>query len=97
MAYSTDNPPFVIAQGIAGSRKLWMYVDTDAATDVRVSGYFTNGYTLGMRAGDILIQVDSDASPIASQIMIVNAASKSGSTETVDCSDGVAITATDTD
>lgn len=97
MAYATSNPPFLIAQGVAGSRKVWMYVSTDAASVVRVSGYFTNGYSLGMRANDILIMVDSDASPIAAQIMIVNESSKSGSTETVDVSDGVAITATDSD
>ena len=97
MAYSTSNPPFCISQGVAGSRKVFMYTSTDAAAVVRVSGYFSNGYSLGMRAGDLLIQVDTDASPIATQLMIVNEASKSGSTETVDVSDGVAVTATDSD
>lgn len=93
MAYSTSNPPFLMAQGIGGSRKLWFYASTDTATAVRVSGYFTNGYDLGMRVNDILISVDTDASPIAAQIYVVNAASSSA----VDVSDGVAITATDTD
>lgn len=93
MAYSTSNPPFLIAQGLGGQRKLWMYVSTDAATAVRVSGYITNGYALGMRAGDILIMVDSDATPIAAQVMIVTSAT----TSAVDLSDGTAITATDTD
>lgn len=97
MAYATSNPPGLLAQGIGGSRKLWLYVSTDTSTAVRVSGYFTNGYSLGMRAGDILISVDSDASPIAAHLYVVNASSKSGSTETVDVSDGVAITATDSD
>ena len=97
MAYATTNPPYCIAQGVGGSLKVWLYASTDAATVVRVSGYFTNGYSLGMRAGDLLIQVDTDASPIATQMMIVNASSKSGSTETVDVSDGVAVTATDSD
>ena len=95
--YSTSNPPQLIARGIGGSGSVWIYKSTDAASVVRVSGYFTNGYSLGMRAGDLLIQVDTDASPIATQLMIVNEASKSGATETVDCSDGVAVTATDSD
>lgn len=93
MSYSTSNPPSCIAQGVAGSRKVWMYVSTDDAATVRVSGYFTNGYKLGMRAGDLLIMVDSDASPIAMQLMIVNASTST----TTDVSDGVAVTATDSD
>lgn len=93
MAYSTSAPPMLIAQNVGGSFKLWVYRSTDAATDVRVSGYFTNGYALGMRAGDLVLVIDTDASPIAQQWMQVNAAT----TTTVDLSDGVAITATDSD
>lgn len=93
MAYSTSNPPALISQGIGGNFGVWAYKSTDAATAVRVSGYFTNGYDLGMRAGDIVHVVDTDASPIAMQAMIVTEATAS----TVDLSDGTAITATDTD
>lgn len=93
MAYSTSNPPHLLSQLIAGGKKLWLYASTDAATAVRVSGYFTDGYERGMRAGDILMMVDTDASPIAAQIMIVTSAVPG----TVDMSDGVAITATDSD
>ena len=94
MAYETANPPFVIGQG-ANGRKLWLYVDADAVATVDAASYFSNGFSLGMRAGDILISVDEDASPISATLHIVNEASKSGATETVDISDGVAITATD--
>lgn len=93
MAYSTSNPPFLIAEGVQGTGSLWMYRSTDAATAVRVSGYITNGWDLGMRAGDLVMMVDTDATPIASQIMIVTSATASA----VDLSDGVAVTATDTD
>jgi len=93
MAYETSNPPFLIAKGVGGGRGVWMYVDADAITDVRVSGYFTNGSSLGLKANDIMIVVDSDASPISAQICIVNAVSST----VTDISDGVAITATDTD
>lgn len=93
MSYSTSNPPSLIAQAPAGGRKVWLYSSTDGATTVRVSGYFTNGYLLGMRAGDILLMIDTDAAPIAASWMIVNAAT----TTTTDVSDGVAITETDSD
>lgn len=92
MPYSTSAPPRLIAGGLTGGNT-WYYTSTDAATAVRVSGYFTNGYDLGMRVGDIVFMVDSDASPTAAQIFVVNAASPTA----VDVSDGVAITATDTD
>lgn len=94
MAYSTDNPPQLIASGLGGKgRRMWAYQSNDAAAAVRVSNYFTNGYHLGLRAGDTVLVVDEDATPIALQVMIV-----SESTATVcDLSDGTAITATDTD
>ena len=94
MAYSTSNPPvLVIEGGFDGRNKVWFYRSADAATLVRVSGYFTNGYDLGMRTGDLVIQVDTDASPLAMQLMIVNAASATAT----DVSDGLAVTATDSD
>ena len=94
MAYAIPNPPVLVVNGgLNGQNKVWFYRSVDAATLVRVSGYFTNGFDLGMRTGDLLIQVDTDASPLAMQLMIVNAASAS----VTDVSDGLAVTATDTD
>lgn len=95
MAYSTSNPPQCVNTGLFnGLGKTWVYRSTDAASAVRVAGYFTDGYDRGMRAGDVIYVTDTDASPLAIQIHIVNAASAAGG---VDLSDGVAITATDTD
>lgn len=93
MAYSTSNPPILISQGIGGVGKTFFYASTDAQTDVDAAGYFTNGYDLGMRAQDHVIAVDTDASPLASSLHMVNAASASS----VDLNNGVAITATDSD
>lgn len=94
MAYSTDNPPSLLTQTIGGTRAFWIYASTDTATAVRVSGYITNAKALGMQVGDILYSIDTDASPIAAHIYIVNAINANGS---ADLSDGTAITATDTD
>ena len=94
MAYETSNPPVLVTEGgMNGQNKIWFYRSVDATTLVRVAGYFTNGWDLGMRSGDLLINVDTDASPLAMQLLIVNSASASG----VDVSDGLAVTATDTD
>lgn len=95
MAYSTSSPPALLAQRVgAAGGNIWWYVSTDAPTVVRVSGYITNGDALGMKAGDIVLGVDSDASPIALQLYIVTSVTAGGA---ADLSDGTAVTATDTD
>ncbi len=96
MAYSTSNPPALVGKGtLKGDNQEWVYRSTDAATVVRVAGYITNGSALGMRVGDTVKVVDTDASPIAVQLM--NVVSVNATTGAVDLSDGVAITATNTD
>lgn len=94
MAYSVSNPPSLLAQCIGGSRKVWLYVSTDTATAVRVAGYISNAYQLGMRAGDIVLMIDSDASPIAASWMIVTSCTLAAG---ADLSNGVAITETNSD
>jgi hypothetical protein len=91
MAYSTSNPPRLISQAIA-SLRMWEYASTDAGTVVDASGYFTNGYDLGMRAGDTVRVVDTDASPVAVTMHTVNV-----SGTTIDLSDGVGVGSTNSD
>lgn len=93
MAYATSNPPALIS-AMQDSR-IWFYKSTDAATAVRVDGYVTNGQDLGMAVGDLVFVVDTDASPIAMQAMIVSAVSSAN--RSVDLSDGTAVTGTNTD
>jgi hypothetical protein len=93
MAYSTSNPPNMIAGGVGAGPRLWTYSSTDAVTAVRVSGYFTNGYSLGMRAGDIVLVLDNDASPLTGSWCWVASATSTA----VDLSDGVTITGTNSD
>jgi hypothetical protein len=95
MAYSTSNPPQCIRQMIGGKFREWIYQSTDAASVVRVSGYITNAYKLGMQVGDTVKVVDTDASPITVQLM--NVVSVNTTTGAADLSDGVAITATNSD
>jgi len=91
MAYATSNPPELLI-GLQNFR-MWIYKSTDASSAVDASGYITDGYARGMRQGDIVLVQDTDASPIATQICMVT----SDTSEVIDLSDGVAITATDTD
>lgn len=55
MPYSTATPPrFTEAFGVGNVQKKWMYSTADTAATVDTSGYFTNGYDMGMRDGDLL-------------------------------------------
>lgn len=59
MAYSTDNPPGLIAQGIGGHGRLWMYKSPDTENDFDDAGYITNAGVLGMKTGDAVICIDT--------------------------------------
>lgn len=85
MPYSTSNPPRLETQSIAGSRQ-WIYESTDDAATVRASGYITNGGALGMKAGDRVFVIDTDASPNDGYLMSV--VSVNASTGAVDLTDG---------
>lgn len=69
MSYSATNSPIqlfpnitskIYATAISGVAKIWQYNSADALATVQGSGYFTNGYELGMRVGDIVYVSVSD-------------------------------------
>ena len=61
MAYATTNPPAQLVQGIGSAPSLWVYKSTDAHGTVAGTGYFTNAASLGMKAHDVMIVVDTDS------------------------------------
>jgi hypothetical protein len=111
MAYDTDNPPRLLMGTLTGSTKyapgdatggalpsgvnLWIYTSTDVSTVVDASGFFTNGYDLGMRTGDLLI-CQERVSGGSTFLTTMHAVVMSGTT--ADIADAVAITSvTDSD
>jgi len=93
MAYSTSNPPAMLQDRVGGGPTVWMYDDADAATVVRVDGYITNAADLGMKVGDLVIQMDSVAGAVAHQYVVMTI----NSNGSADLSDGTAISVTNTD
>lgn len=71
MAYATTNPPFLFFGGMSGQPRVWGYKSADAKATVDASGYFTNGYDLGMRDGDLILVYDT-ANKIWSGHTVVN-------------------------
>jgi hypothetical protein len=61
MAYATTNQPLVAMQLGVGqaAKRLFVYVSADAKATVDASGYFTDGYNLGMRDGDLCFVYDT--------------------------------------
>lgn len=83
----TVEQPMLVAGGIGGTPRIWMYRTADAATVVRVTGYFTDGYSLGMRDGDLIYCYVSGTK-------VWNAYTVTVSGTTVDLSDATAVTIT---
>lgn len=85
MAYSTSNPPQLVTQPIGGQGgpSTWVYSSTDGAATVDGVGYITNATKLGMRVNDIVMVLDSDASPTIVTTHIV-AAITSGAADLTD-------------
>jgi hypothetical protein len=61
MSYATTNPPKCMVPRVGGGQALWLYTSTDIHTDVDGTDYFSDGDALGMKVGDVLIAVKSDA------------------------------------
>jgi hypothetical protein len=60
MAYSAGNPPALIAQGIGGYGKTWVWVTAEAAGTVDANNYIDNGSALGMGVSETVIVVDTN-------------------------------------
>ena len=68
-ASSLANPPSVVVTGhiggrfaanstaVASGRRIWLYNSSDATSLWSTPGYFTDGKTLGMNPGDLLLGV----------------------------------------
>ena len=70
MAYSTDNPPRLITQGVGASTgSLWHYTDGDPVNTVLGTDYFSNGDALGMAVNDTVIITDETNSLVYTGIV----------------------------
>lgn len=62
------------ATNVFGGTRLWVYYSSDTSTLIQAPGYFTDGYQLGMRNGDFIINgyaSSRGASPSAVQLGII--------------------------
>lgn len=92
MAYSKNNLA-LIAEGIGGFGSRFQYTSADPIATVNTSGYFSDGYNMGMRIGDS-IEVRDTATPTTSLCTVITS---SATTFIADVSDGTAVAQTNTD
>ena len=92
MAYSSTGLNAAGGQSKAGNApQIWTYTSADAIATVNTSGYFDSASSL-LKVGDIIFVYDS-ANPTMSIVFVLS----NTSAGVVDVSDGLAVTATDTD
>lgn len=93
MAFSATGFNAVGGQSKAGNAPaIWTYASTDAQSVIRVSGYFNSVASL-LKVGDIIFCYSATGgTPVMSTAYVVSNASG-----VVDITDGVTVTATDTD
>ncbi len=91
MAYSSTGLNSAGGQSKAGNApQIWTYTSADSIATVNTSGYFNSASSL-LKVGDIIYVYDS-ATPTMSITFVVSNASG-----VVDITDGLTVTATDTD
>lgn len=92
MAFAKKNLVLVSENGVPGCPKLWIYNSTDAIADINTADYFLTANDV-LAVNDVILVVSSTGGTPVHSLVIVNAVSSS----TVDISDGLTITATDSD
>jgi hypothetical protein len=91
MAYSSTGLNSAGGQSKAGNApQIWTYTSADSIATVNTTAYFNDASSL-LKVGDIIFVYDS-ATPTMSIVFVLSNASG-----VVDVSDGLTVTATDTD
>ena len=88
------NPPLLLAGAIGGKvlnngstlggtaagmgANFWMYTSTDSSTAPFTANYFTDALPLGMRAGDVVMQVGATGSTLGISFAVIGAVSTAG-------------------
>jgi hypothetical protein len=82
MAYATTNPPQLLmgafTAGNGNYPGIWTYASADAASVVRVTGYFSNADDLGMTVGDLILVQDTDTQLTTMHVVLSVTAGGSG-------------------
>lgn len=92
-ASTLQNPPMQLAKGLGGNvinngstngtgTGLWLYTSTNSATEAssgtNSGAFFSDGYALGMRNGDVMIMVGATGSSVGIAIGVIQGLTSTG-------------------
>lgn len=87
-ASSLSNPPMRIAGGLGGvnenstasggGRGVWLYNSSHSTTQLTDANFFTDGYYLGMKQGDIVMGAQATGSSVGVYMGVVGAVTTAG-------------------
>lgn len=87
---SVSNPPRCITAGMWGNRStnilpssvygqnVWFYNTTESCTDLVTAAFFTDGYYLGMKQGDIILGAFTTGSSVSAYLGVIGAVTTAG-------------------
>lgn len=87
---SVSNVPFRIAGGQWGARStdvlpssvggqsLWFYNTTDGSSEIIAATYFTDGFYLGMKQGDVILGAATTGSSVSVYFGVISAVTTDG-------------------
>lgn len=61
-----------------GGQNVWLYNTTDSSTDLVTANFFTDGFYLGMRQGDLIMGSFTTGSSVSAYIGVIGAVTTAG-------------------
>ena len=90
-ASSAANPPRCLSNALWGKRSttvlsssqvvgqnLWLHNSTDSSTDFITTSYFTDGYYLGMKEGDVIMGAVCTGSSVSVYVGVIGPVTTAG-------------------
>ena len=86
-ATTLANPPVLLARGIGNTvngttdvigQGLWMWSSTVSTTEANASAFFTDGYYLGMKKGDVIMVVGTSGTTQTLALMVCGQVTTAG-------------------
>lgn len=93
MAFNLEKLVLATPHGVPGAPKHWIYTDTATIADINTAAYMNDASRL-LNVNDLIFIASSTGGTAVNTINIVNSVVVDGA---VDISDGLVITATDSD
>lgn len=61
-----------------GGQNVWLYNTTESCTDLVTANFFTDGYYIGMKEGDIILGSFTTGSTVSAYIGVIGAVTTAG-------------------